>query len=87
MQSRGLIPNYEASVAKLYGSELSQRVAQTGLQLLGTYGHLSPGSTRAPLGGRLSRSYVTAAGTTIAAGTSEIMRNIVAQRGLGLPRN
>jgi alkylation response protein AidB-like acyl-CoA dehydrogenase len=87
MQSRELIPNYEASVAKLYGSELSQRVAQTGLQLLGTYGHLSPGSTRAPLGGRLSRSYVTAAGTTIAAGTSEIMRNIVAQRGLGLPRN
>ena len=87
MQSRGLIPNYEASVSKLYGSELSQRVAQTGLQLLGTYGHLWPGSTRAPLGGRLSRSYVGAAGVTIAAGTSEIMRNIIAQRGLGLPRN
>ena len=87
MQSRGLIPNYEASVSKLYGSELSQRVAQTGLQLLGTYGHLWPGTPAAPLGGRLSRSYVTAAGATIAAGTSEIMRNIIAQRGLGLPRN
>ena len=87
MQSRALIPNYEASVAKLYGSELSQRVAQTGLQLVTTYGHLWPGSPRAPLGGRLARSYVTAVGSTIAAGTSEIMRNIIAQRGLGLPRN
>lgn len=87
MQSQGLIPNYEASVAKLYGSELSQRVAQTGLQLLGTYGHLWPGSPSAPLRGRLARSYVGAAGATIAAGTSEIMRNIIAQRGLGLPRN
>ncbi len=87
MQSQGLIPNYEASVSKLFGSELSQRMAQTGLQLVATYGHLWPGSARAPLGGRLSRSYVTAAGSTIAAGTSEIMRNIIAQRGLGLPRN
>ena len=87
MQSRGLIPNYEASVSKLFGSELGQRVALTGLQLLGTYGHLWPGSTWAPLKGRLSRSYVSAVGATIAAGTSEIMRNIVAQRGLGLPRN
>jgi alkylation response protein AidB-like acyl-CoA dehydrogenase len=87
MQSRGLIPNYEASISKLYGSELAQRVAHTGLQLLGTYGHLWPGSPWAPLGGRLARSYVTAVGATIAAGTSEIMRNIIAQRGLGLPRD
>jgi alkylation response protein AidB-like acyl-CoA dehydrogenase len=87
MQSRGLIPNYEASVSKLYGSELAQRVAQTGLQLLGTYGRLWPGSAWAPLKGRLARSYVSAAGATIAAGTSEIMRNIIAQRGLGLPRD
>ena len=87
MQSRGLIPNYEASVSKLFGSELSQRMALTGIQLVTTYGHLWPGSMQAPLGGRLARSYVSAVGSTIAAGTSEIMRNIIAQRGLGLPRN
>jgi alkylation response protein AidB-like acyl-CoA dehydrogenase len=87
MQSRGLIPNYEASISKVYGSELAQRVALTGSQLVGIYGGLWPGTARAPLGGRLARSYVSAVGTTIAAGTSEIMRNIIAQRGLGLPRD
>lgn len=86
MQSRGLIPNYEASVSKLYGSELAQRVAFTGIQLLGPYGQLEPGSPRALLKGRLERGYVTSVAATIAAGTSEIQRNVIATRGLGLPR-
>jgi alkylation response protein AidB-like acyl-CoA dehydrogenase len=86
MQSQGLIPNYEASVSKLYGSEVAQRVALTGIQLVGLYGQLEPGSPRALLGGRLGRGYVTSVAATIAAGTSEIQRNVVATRGLGLPR-
>jgi alkylation response protein AidB-like acyl-CoA dehydrogenase len=86
MQSRGIIPNYEASISKLYGSELGQRLALTGIQLLGTYGGLEPGSKWAPLKGRLERAYLTAVSSTIAAGTSEVQRGIIATRGLGLPR-
>ena len=86
MQSQGIIPNYEASISKLYGSELGQRLALTGIQLLGTYGNLEPGSKWAPLKGRLERAYLTAVAGTIAAGTSEVQRGIIATRGLGLPR-
>ncbi len=86
MQSQGIIPNYEASISKLFGSELGQRLAHTGLQLLGIYGGLAPGSAWAPLKGRLERAYVSAVAATIAAGTSEVQRSIIATRGLGLPR-
>jgi alkylation response protein AidB-like acyl-CoA dehydrogenase len=86
LQSRGMIPNYEASISKLFGSELIQRVAHTGLQLLGLFGGLAPGSHWAPLKGRLERAYLTSVASTVAAGTSEIQRSIVATRGLGLPR-
>ncbi len=86
MQSKGLIPNYEASISKLYGSEFSQRLALTGVQLLGMYGGLEPESKWAPMKGRLERSYLQAVSSTIAAGTSEVQRGIIATRGLGLPR-
>jgi alkylation response protein AidB-like acyl-CoA dehydrogenase len=86
MQSQGRIPNYEASMSKLYGSELSQRIALTGIQVLGLYGQLKPGSPETKLKGRLTDNYQTAVSATIAAGTSEIQRNIIATRGLGLPR-
>ena len=86
MQSQGMIPNYEASISKLYGSELTQRLALTGVQLLGSYGGLEPGSKWAPLHGRLERSYLSSVASTIAAGTSEVQRSIIATRGLGLSR-
>lgn len=86
MQTQGISPNYEASVSKLYGSELTQRIAGTGMQMLGYAGLLIPGSPLAPFGGGMARSYLDAVGSTIASGTSEVQRNIIAQRGLGLPR-
>ncbi|GBD11595.1 Acyl-CoA dehydrogenase FadE26 [bacterium HR23] len=86
MQSKGLIPNKEASCNKVFGSELQQRLAHTGLALLGPYGQLAPGSKWAPLKGRLERMWLTSFSSTIAGGTSEIQRNIIATRGLGLPR-
>lgn len=85
MQDAGLVPNYEASIAKLYASELNQRIAQTGVEVLGTFGLLTGGS-HAPAGGRWGVNYMTSLSQTIAGGTSEIQRNIVATRGLGLPR-
>ena len=86
MQSRDMVPNAEASMSKMYGTELTQRVARTGMEILGMSGQLSQGSKWAPLRGYIQRSYLTSTSSTIAAGTSEIQRNIIAQRGLGLPR-
>jgi len=87
MQARGLIPNKEASVNKLYSSELEQRIAATGVKLLGLYGQLNEATKWAPLKGKVARMYLRATAITIGGGTSEIQRNIIAQRGLGLPRN
>ena len=86
MQSEGMVPNAEASMSKMYGTELTQRVARTGMEILGMAGQLSAGSKWAPLNGHVQRSYLMSVSSTIAAGTSEIQRNIIAQRGLGLPR-
>jgi alkylation response protein AidB-like acyl-CoA dehydrogenase len=86
MQAKGLIPNQEASIAKLYGSELAQRIARTGVKVAGLYGQLRDGSLHAPLGGRFEARYRIAVGSTLAGGTSEIQRGVIAQRGLGMPR-
>jgi alkylation response protein AidB-like acyl-CoA dehydrogenase len=86
LQARGIIPNYEASAVKLYSMEMAQRIANTGLRLLGLYGQLAHGSKWAPLKGRLEYQYLRSIGSTIEGGTSEIQRNIMATRGLGLPR-
>jgi alkylation response protein AidB-like acyl-CoA dehydrogenase len=86
LQARGLIPNYEASAVKLYSMEMAQRIANTGLRLLGLYGQLARGSKWAPLKGRLEYQYLRSMGSTIEGGTSEIQRNIMATRGLDLPR-
>ncbi len=86
MQARGQIPNAEASMSKLYGSELQQRLAAAGMQVLGLGGQVEPGSRWAPLAGRLEQFYLFASALTVAAGTSEIQRGIIAGRGLDLPR-
>lgn len=86
MQSQALVPNKEASAAKLVGSEISQRISQLGMQMLGPYAVLDEGSGWAFLNGRIAQQWMDAVSLTIRAGTSEIQRNIIASRGLGLPR-
>ena len=86
MQARGLVPTQEASITKLFGSELAQRIAKTGIKAAGLFGQLSAGSAHAPLGGRFDAWYRIAVGATLAGGTSEIQRGVIAQRGLALPR-
>ena len=86
LQSKGGQPNQEASLSKLYGSELGQRVAALAIDSLGLSGQAGPGSKWAAFGGRIERTYRSAVSHTIAAGTSEVQRNIIATRGLGLPR-
>ncbi len=84
MQAAGQIPNAEASIAKLFNTELSQRIARTELKMLGPWGGIS--DERAPLDGLAAHGYLFSVAMTIAGGTSEIQRNIIATRGLGLPR-
>lgn len=85
MQESGVVPNYEASMSKNFNSELGQRVASFGVNLFGLSGQLRSGS-QAALGGMAAFRYLDARRLTIGQGTSEINRNVIATRGLGLPR-
>ena len=84
MQVSGLIPNYESSIAKLYNTELIQRTAKTGTKMVGLWGDII--DPVAPFKGMNAYRWVDQIRETIAGGTSEIQRNIIATRGLGLPR-
>ena len=83
---KGGIPNYQSSMEKTFATELSQRITNMGMDILGLYGQLKEGSKWAQLEGKIENYYRTSIVQTIVAGTSEIQRNIIAQRGLGLPR-
>jgi alkylation response protein AidB-like acyl-CoA dehydrogenase len=85
MMEKGSIPTYEAAMDKMFNSELAQRAAEFGMQVLGQYGGLLPGSKSACLEGWPSFYYLDTVSYSIMAGTSEIDRNVIATRGLGLP--
>lgn len=85
LQSSGRDISHEVSVARLAGSLLQQHVASTAMDILGPFGQLDPGSRWATLAG-FRREYLYSLGATVGAGTAEIQRNIIATRGLGLPR-
>ncbi len=85
MQSAGELPNYEASMNKLFGSEIHQRVARAGMKAFGLYGNLWDRS-QGPAGAAFTRDYISSLPHTIFSGSSEIQRNVIATRGLGLPR-
>jgi alkylation response protein AidB-like acyl-CoA dehydrogenase len=86
MQGAGKAVDQEASMSRVFGAEFQQRVAQAGLQITGAFGQLDEGCKWAPLSGFFQRQYFYAAAATVGAGTAEIQRNIIALRGLGLPR-
>jgi len=86
LQFQGKVPVHQASVLKLYHTELAQRLAATGMKLIETHGLLFRGEKHAPLDGMIAQQYLYASTLTLQVGTSEIQRNIIATRGLGLPR-
>ena len=94
MQSKGEIPNFQTSMAKVFKTELAQRIAEVGMEIFGLYGlvradskwSLLPDTKWAQLQDEIRLLYLGSRAGTIAQGTSEIHRNIIALRGLGLPR-
>jgi alkylation response protein AidB-like acyl-CoA dehydrogenase len=86
MMDNNLFPNIEASEIKLVTTLLSRKLADAGMEIMGQQAQLWPGSRYAPLSGRFAVGYLDSISAVIGAGTSEIQRNILAQRGLGLKR-
>jgi alkylation response protein AidB-like acyl-CoA dehydrogenase len=78
-------PEWEASMSKAYSTAFEQRLAITALEILGPYGQLKPGSKYAKLSGHALHSYLSSKGYSLQAGSTEILKNILAQRKLGLP--
>lgn len=84
-QAAGDVPEYEASINQLFSAELHQRLARTGAKAFGQHSLLWQRED-APLGAAFAHLGLDAVAATFLAGTSEIQRNVIATRGLGLPR-
>jgi hypothetical protein len=85
--TKGKPPTVEASEYKLYATQLSQRVANAAVDIAGAGGQLRVHTGDAPLRGRPEMSYRYSVIDTIGGGASEIQKNIIARRKLGLPKN
>ncbi|OBI44457.1 acyl-CoA dehydrogenase family protein [Mycobacterium sp. E796] len=81
----GVIPTVEVSVEKVFASELRQRIAELALDLLGPDGLLAHRGQDAPLAGKFERLYRAAPLMRFGGGTNEVLRDIIAQRGHGMP--
>jgi 3-oxocholest-4-en-26-oyl-CoA dehydrogenase alpha subunit len=79
--------SYESSEVKILATELRQRLTTRALEMIGESAQLLPGDTRAPLEGAMFRAAEGAIMQTFGAGANEVQRDIVARRGLALPRS
>jgi hypothetical protein len=81
----GRAPNWESAMSKAYGTAFEQRLAGTAIEILGLYGQLPPQSKWAPMRGMAYHSYLSSKGYSLQAGTTEVLKNILALRRLELP--
>ena len=81
---QGRIPNYEAAVSKAYCTQFEQRLGNVATEILGMFGHVMPEFEGTPLGGDAAESYLWNPSYTIQGGTVEILKTVIATRGLGL---
>ena len=86
MFSKGLHPSYEASMSMVFVSEVVRRIANAGMRILGHYGELDRDSKWAVMNARIMRMCLSSLSIGVGGGSNEIQRNIMAIRGLGLPR-
>jgi 3-oxocholest-4-en-26-oyl-CoA dehydrogenase alpha subunit len=86
LHEQGVDYRAQAAMVKLFNTEFAQRLYELAIDLIGPYGLLREDSPLAPFAGATSHNFLSAAQDTIGAGTSEVQREIIALRGLGLPR-
>jgi alkylation response protein AidB-like acyl-CoA dehydrogenase len=79
---KGEMPGPEGSILKLFWSEANQKMTAAAMDILGPYGQLTSGPTE-----MIPYAYLRSRGNSIEAGTSEVLRNTIAQRVLGLPKS
>ncbi|HXZ30469.1 MAG TPA: acyl-CoA dehydrogenase family protein [Dehalococcoidia bacterium] len=85
LMEEGRAPNWESAMSKAYSTEFEKRLAGVAMEVLGPYGQLTSSSKLVPLRGMASHSYLASKGYSLQAGTTEILKNVLAMRGLGLP--
>ncbi len=86
MFSKGLHPSYESSMSMVFTSDVMRHTANTGLRILGHYGELDRDSKWTVMNARIMRMCLSSLSIGVGGGSNEIQRNIMAIRGLGLPR-
>jgi alkylation response protein AidB-like acyl-CoA dehydrogenase len=86
MHSDNIDYRAHAAAVKIFNTEFAQHLYDAGIGQLGLYGQLRDGEKRAPWDGAMAHTYMSAVQDTIGGGTSEVQREIVAIRGLRLPR-
>ena len=86
MIDKGEVPNYESSAVKIIATDLIQETADFGVEILGIYGQLQGNSVHSLLDGEMERAYRGGIFLRFGGGANEVQKNIIAQRGLGLPR-
>ncbi|MFC1911295.1 acyl-CoA dehydrogenase family protein [Chloroflexota bacterium] len=86
MFSKGLHPSHESSMSMVFVSEVMRRTANAGMRILGHYGELDRDSKWAVMNARIMRMCLSSLSIGVGGGSNEIQRNIIAIRGLGLPR-
>jgi alkylation response protein AidB-like acyl-CoA dehydrogenase len=86
LHEQGVDYRAQAAMVKLFNTEFAQRLYGFAVELMGAYGVLREDSPLAPFAGATSHNFLSAVQDTIGAGTSEVQREIIALRGLGLPR-
>jgi alkylation response protein AidB-like acyl-CoA dehydrogenase len=83
---RGRTPGVDSMVTKLAGSELAYELASAAMEMFGDHAMLEQGDRDSLQRGEWARHLMTSIAFQIAGGTSQIQKNIIAQRGLGMPR-
>ena len=85
VMEEGTAPTVEAAKAKSYSTAFEQHLANLAMEILGQYGQLMGESKYAPILGMAPHSFLGSKGYSLQAGATEILRNIIAGRGLGMP--
>ena len=85
VMEEGRAPNWESSMSKVFSTAFEQRLAGISIEIAGLYGQLAPASKWVPMQGMAYHSYLSSKGYSLQAGSSEVLKNIIALRKLQLP--